>query len=67
MTKGELLKILEPFNDDIKILVRSREDFDIVVQDVTAQYKIMTPRAAEIIRFDSSLENGEGYILIEEI
>lgn len=58
MTKAELIKFLEPFEDDIQIC---GEDNESGIYNVEAQYKIAGDYES---RSNVGLEKGDGYIVI---
>jgi hypothetical protein len=62
VTKQELIKLLEPFHDDIKIVVKSKYDSDIL-EPAEAEYKVAV--GYTITGLGLHLDVGEGYIVIE--
>jgi len=60
MTKTEMERLLEPFNDDIRILVKREGQPNMMLAPLRAEYKVK--RGALRLRDGSLLEDGEGYL-----
>jgi hypothetical protein len=59
LTKGEFIKLLEPFDDDIRIVVEDRDREGIHLTDPTAHYEVAKDFSME---FAARIDKGEGYI-----
>jgi hypothetical protein len=64
MTKADLITFLEPFNDDIRILVKGYRLSNIFLYPIKPKYCVK--KGALRIRDESLLEDCEGYIMIED-
>ena len=60
MTKGELIKFLEPFEDDIRLITIDREDG---AQDAKPEYKILKTNDHNYVRH-LDIKRGEGFIVL---